>query len=536
MHLIRYMILWLTLFNPIILYSHEHPQPNPEPMPSHEQMPSFNKGQYIGYATAANLDYKIPMILDLFILQEDREYQKLGAVVKFLTNGFNSHEYIGFFYDKVDYSWHSNRLLFNNLAHDITIDNLIIEEDVANGIIISSTSVNRLEFRLVHESIASSKALASLFSDKYILPLLEGQYEQIGKKNQTLLQLETGNWQFSSGMSRNLFDGYLITGRIAYLSENLCAVGKHYCVLNNITQISFNFFDNILQFTARPRSFQCRWFNQDLVCGEHSYRKKQELFPSVDSKSVVNSEDHHDHNHDNFTALSDPNLIEGEYSGNVSFPTGRQSALWLRVITSKYEMMSHMPEVMRVEVDGKLFFDTQLNQDFISLNFAKRVFLETFPYFALFSQNGYFLLVKNWLENTMEGTLYHKSFGRVGHFQLNKTHHTPPIQSSSHLSGKYSSNGWLLSLQYLGDRDASSMATLPALLRGNLQLLGLSGRRSITETSFDFFTDRIAFKLDDDRQLIGIKQDSQISVFIPPIVRWGAVLKAPLTVQYFKKL
>ena len=147
-----------------------------------------------------------------------------------------------------------------------------------------------------------------------------------------------------------------------------------------------------------------------------------------------------------------------------------------------------------------------------------------------------FVVVEAWDDARMLGTWYSKTLGRIGSVELQPKvvpALTKGLRSMRKLSGSYQGGNWDLSIAATANLSEHSGDFYPLKINGWARdKADEARRRTIKDGAYDFYTGRLALRLDDGRMAIGRIDAEGLQVYWPAKPRLGASL--PVGIQLLK--
>ncbi|MEZ4750399.1 MAG: hypothetical protein R3B54_07165 [Bdellovibrionota bacterium] len=504
-------------------------------------------GRYFGYAKMTTSPLKIPAILDLVVVQSTSEYMHMRATLRLLLGGFGSPEYITQYYEMVSYSMESGLLVLEGNAEEVTLLDVMAHEMDGKFMVMgkirsaNGNAEGQVLFYLDEGKETPEELTKSLFQNADPVPALTGNY--LGECDGVAqnLQLEAIKMTANEMASLNPLLGYHIQGRLGAKNGNCSA--DSYCATSHYHSGSYNFYRNQLVLGGRPKPLVCNINKNSLVCDSCTYSKEANSLDGDLSSRSYTRDFHIDRDEGEPLPLTPtPRDISGTFEGYLHHEfTNRYQYMKLSV-KGFMKLVAPHTEYLHASATAWLNFGEPESSEFISYKFDQREFRSTFPHFVFEGhgevQDG-ILQITDWRSDRILGVWYSKTFGRVGTVELLKGSLPaldPNAQKVPSLGGAYEGPFWNFDLIVMPGTVASqTLSFYPLQLAGTARIKKISALENIIGGSYDFYTDRFSFALN-DRIIVGKPRGSNgMSLFWPGKPIWGVNMSTPQLAEYVTK-
>lgn len=233
--------------------------------------------------------------------------------------------------------------------------------------------------------------------------------------------------------------------------------------------------------------------------------------------------------------------MQGEYKGYLHHERlDKYQPMTFNLITYQQTDAETASQTLRMSGTASLIFGDFTSRESIAYRFNETSFDLIAPQIVferMAEDTDVMLQITSMRGGEIKGILYSILFGRVGSFVLSKIA-TPTLPATvsviGKISGIYSSPNWRLTLNV--SRESTPINTsnpfFPLNLRGHAIIPGITANIALTGGSFDFYTGRMAFKLDSGGIFFGSRFDNDTLLLKSPIVRSLAPMSPHSLVTY----
>lgn len=500
----------------------------------HHHVGGPKEGDYLGYLKVDGQKFKIPVSLNLVILEGGEEYIKLHGFLKILLGGFGSNEYYVQFFDHIVGSMKTGEVVFQDEEKEINISGGMAHEMMGGFMIMgkfrSANGQVSGRIQMFHDTpdVDIDELVTKIFSSAPVVKPLRGSYLGVCDGIASKLQLETVKWGLDDDddeLEDNPLLGYKILGRWGEFSPP-----SFYYNTARFSQGSYNFYTGELSLPGMPKSIEGKVLGNSITVGDCTLTKDAE--PSrLSVDQPTNRKKYKRQFHVEFPSEElvptrpTPKDLSGEYYGYVHHEgLDRYQYLRLNVKAYMFQPIPHQ-EYLYVSAVSWLHFGGPKSKEFKVSQFKQREYKPTAPQFLFEGMGDTMIQVNSWLKGAIKGTLYSKSFSRVGTIELLRNK-IPPLPESAKriekLSGTYSGPGWQVKLKVTPNTVSSDHEFFPLRMRGTAIIPKLGRTYRVSEGKYDFYTDSLSFKLEDDRVVTGIRTDSaDLNLFWPGKPAWN---------------
>jgi len=499
-------------------------------------------GQYVGVLEHETLQKEQLAKLDLISSKDANNNLKIQGILTLHFGDFRSSEYVTYHYDKVVFDAINSTLTFDQENQEITITTVKFNSTTFVGNVRSNTNgfVGKLT---LNKSLTAAPTL----------PLIEplwGEYKGNCHGIDQYLQVQTFRSKDDTHRAGNPFASYQISAQIADPDEVICGnSGSEFdptprCVKGIYNSGSYDFFrDELLLSGSTGRTLSCSVQQNGITCDQCKMTRisKETAAPRALSwpKNV-----------DAFPLARIPagNIgpISGEYYGYVfhEYLNQYQAA---KVSIVSFQDPSAPSGSLRISAVANLFFGDFKSSEVLTYRFDERNFPILSQEFVLSQPEAdvdALLKVVSFAKDTIKGVWYSQLFGRVGEFILVKDQ-APSLDPSASLmpalKGQYMSP--LLELNIatkLGQTPVNTDNPFYPLMFGGYFYYhaGITPRIPVLEGTYDFYTGRIGFIVDDgERFAMGMRKTGTNDLELKWLAKkYGALLQNHKAVSFkFKK-
>lgn len=472
-------------------------------------------GSYVGVMQHAKVDKDQFAKLDLIFSRNEGSQFEIKGILSFYFGDFGSKEYVTYHFDKVGYNLVTGSLVFDQEDQDITL----VTTKFGDGKLVAN--VRSAIAGHVGTIILEKNGVANLRRD--FIRSVTGQYRGQCEGDETSLQLMTYKTTKDTLRLGNPFGSYNMTGQVG---DHVTFSGDQNrqipLTADLIYSGSYDFYQGKLTLFGRRLAYDCSVDGTVLDCGS-----------CIFTKDIDDSD-----RGDNVKPLSSTNLMASNATGNGSaFPAGSLSingeykgylhherldqyqAASLNIVTFQNQSESET-QSLQMSVGAKLFFGDHNSQEVLPYRFDRRNFnilSKVFVFERMIDDVDAVLQITELNDQVAKGVWYSILFGRVGTFEVRRG--TLPFlpegaKTFKAVSGDYESPTFQLRVS--SRLDASPINTenpfYPQIFGGRFWYKsGIASQIKITDGSYDFYTGKIAFIVEDSKRIAVGVNDSNLS-------------------------
>ena len=429
--------------------------------------------------------------LDFISLRDASNKLKLMAVLSLYFGGFDSDEYISYHYDEVELNLLSGTLVFSQGDQDLTIETVVFQKESIVASVRSATGGNIGTLNLTVDNSGH------LGKSNFVTPLA-GEYSGVCDGRQSYLNIQTYRSTSDTVRIGNPFGAYKVNGQFGATIFDLCRSSKP-CVVNQITDGSFNFFSGQLTLHGSKKTEQCNVDRQgNIQCGSCKYRKhpieiiNTKVWPFAKPFDSISK----------YQTESPAYLKKGVFQGYL-FHERRK--IYQRMALNILSYQKGRGNQYTISSVANLFFGDFNSSEILTYRFHDKpvnLLDNTFVLERTNSDVDAILKITSIGKNYLKGIWYSILFGRVGEFYVAKNS-APEIISKypfmNTISGNFNSPNFKLDLDtFLGQTPVNTENPFfPLMLSGFFSYRsGIASRIMISGGSYDFYTGKIGIEID----------------------------------------
>lgn len=446
--------------------------------------------RYIGTLELRHRGLKQLAKMDFITFRDIQNKLKIKAVLSLYFGGFDSTEYVSYHFDDVEFNLLNQSLTFSQDDQDLTLST-----NRFDGYSFEATARSARGRRL--GVLRMSQDDRSLTSNAGV-SALGGQYNSYCNSRRSYLNLQTYRSTADTVRVGNPFGAYKIAGQFGAQIPRLCRSSRP-CVTNQIKEGSYNFFNGQLTLYGSQKTEQCL-VNSDgsISCSSCTYRKSDQdrftniIWPRRDPFRQTTN-----------TAPQWSQIRQGEYFGYL-FHERRQMMQRMSFDVISYQDDDENKYLLSSVAN--LYFGGFESNEVLSYRFEDQPI-------NLLAQNvvlqrteddvDAILKITEVGQGYIKGVWYSILFGRVGTFFVAKDN--PPNNETSYpvmrkLRDEYISSGHFLDLDILVGQAPVNTENpfFPLTLSGYFSYRSdIASRLMITGGSYDFYTGKIGFEIND---------------------------------------
>lgn len=473
------------------------------------------------------------VMLDIHKVQEEGEWRKLIATLKVLLG---QSEYLLYHYDHVRFNWKTGELFFDEEKKGFVLESLKFMKHGDNEMLMGGA---KAEFTGIHGKInlfykpKAKRFTADVDPESYKTELA-GEYKGTCKNKETVISLRTARGLNETLLLEgNPFYQYNVKGQIAKKTSGVYRVDS---VIENGV---FNPFSSSVSLKVERagvlETLTCSLevdFDDDisLNCNNQCSFKK-----SVEKSNPLGPESKTSFKKlagVKINQLSDIKSLGGIFSGKLLHSSiNKYQKLKLKINSRSF---SNKPmELAFPHVSVTLHLDLGEGKE-ISYKFEERPWLDStsktsknLNSMSLKGDSKVYLVITEWRNNSLDGVLFHKDYGRVGEFQAVKDgsnlnvdfeNGSPEVLTSP--MGRWKGNNYDLSLDAIEvDEEELEIGNpfYPLHLIGRVKNTKTGALVTISSGTYNFFTKELNLLSSDGRLIKGSIEESGLRLSIPSI-------------------
>jgi uncharacterized cupredoxin-like copper-binding protein len=532
-----------TLFK--VQKKNEKPPKDPPPMKGkHGHHGGPQVGVYKGHMSFKNKkNFKVTF--DLHKVQEEGEWRKLRAFLKIDFPGINigkENEYLIYQYDHIKYNF-KKKLLYLEEEKDygLFLRDLTFKKKGHKVFLVGKvySPFSGLEGTIEavlghgghhHDTIKSM----SMPPMKNFVSTLGGEYKGKCEGQECIVQIEVARGLHSDlSEQMNPYRSLIIKGRIGRMNYGHLRVDA--ILSGGIYDPFKGALDIVVKRSGKEEPLGCLIYqkhkkqyiecNGVLVSKDEGKKAEKKTVPSMPfhlklpSSAKVNQ-------------LGPLSSFQGLFTGHLKIPQGKKTLpLEVKIVSKKYAGKPMKIPTPQISGSMKIFMGGDKKAPYLGFKFKERPWLDSSSTFSkgksfltLWADDKIYLVVSSWKEQSLEGVLYHKDFGRVGPFKVIRGQNLAPLphhfSTLSLVTGNWISDNYQLNLSVSSgttNDDKEGNPFFPLTLSGFLKNKKTNKTLSINHGSFNLFNGGFSFMTQDSRMGIGKKEGHILQFFLPSI-------------------
>lgn len=433
--------------------------------------------------------------LDMIEFRSTSGDLRFKAILTLFFGDFNSHEYVSYHYDEINYDTEEQRLDFEQTSQDLVFSISIRNKDHLRAEVSSDQG-----HAMGYLDLTSDSTIEEV--PAYIIRELSGSYLSRCQGQSKILNLQAYRSSAESDQIGNLFGDYNISGQLGVSSTQLCG-DHHYCVTNQINGGSYDFFTGQLSLYGSQRSRQCQVHSDSSIsCGSCHYEKlnyklSNKIWPLNDPFDLPIR-----------TETNWSKVKKGSYYGYL-YHERKQSLQ--RFSIDIVDLISQSSTTFKLAAMAKLYFGSYQSHETLSYRFDKTELTKNDTNIVLNRTKGSIdtvIEIKDFGPNHLKGIWYSNLFGRIGTFYVTLNESALPKQNlpvEPEIAHFYKSKRHYLELDvYLNQTPVNTdNPYFPLSFTGYLGYTNakISSRIAISGGSYDFYTGKIAIESENGQRV-----------------------------------
>lgn len=466
-------------------------------------------GQYTGVFQNTSLNQEQLAKLELISTRQAGNELRLIGILSLYFGDFNSSEYVSYHFDSVKYNLLTGVLVFDQPDQKITF-------------VVANFSGENLEATL-RSSVAGEvgklvlKRGSTVNTTKPLVQQVWGEYRGLCNGVTHILQVQTMRSTSDTSRVGDPFGTYEIKAQLGEINPSACLPDNPICAVHVYDSGSYDYFSGEMQLFGINNDLNCQVLPTGINCnGCQLNRKSNEL--AQGSRFAIPGQTYSwpsdTVNPDTAISIQDSQAenLAGTYTGYVFHERlGVFQKSSLNLVT--YQAPGTSGGAMQLMMSGvaTLYFGQKTPQESLVYSFNEK------PYALMTSQIVFERIdgdadavvhVTKLSNGVAKGIWYSILYGRVGTFELRKDGKVPlpsDAKTMDSISGKYASQQWLVDLNV--GRESTPINTrnpfFPLNFKGFARMPGLTANKQIVGGSYDFYTGKISFILDDGTLFAG---------------------------------
>jgi hypothetical protein len=515
--------------------------------PGHKMVMGPEIGVYKGSLILSN-GKKLKAELDLHKVQEDGHWRKLKAYLKIKMGD----EYVLYNYENIRYNFETGTLYFDDIEKGLQLHEV--------KFMAHSPKMKMLHGRLLSEYQGIEGKLALNLSNgmhhmekptQNFEASISGEYLGSLDSTDSILQIEIARGLGEEELKEsNPYYQYKFAGRVGLKK------GDSYRFEYKIEGGSFDPFSGRLELRLnrldQMRILVCqvarKEMKQTLDCGDNKFSKKIMMDHHLMKKASFMFDKKLKGKKLNQHMPVD--LMAGKYVGYLhQKETGKMRPMELLMIGKKYASKPMVLPTPRISSTLKLYLGKSLESKFVNYKFKERPWLDSSnqhtkgdSFFTMEGEQKIYFIINKWNSGALMGTLYHKEFGQIGPFKLDKSESLAKLDEKltpvTDAPGQYLSDRVTLDLSIINkdDEDFSSSNTISALkVVGNLSNTLTRKIYPIENGTYNPFNEVLSLMLADGRIVTGKLGEDGLEAIVPAIGKRRARVKHYKKINLLKK-
>jgi len=510
-------------------------------------------GRYFGFIRISP-QRKVTAVLDLIdVPSTGDEAKSLRGVMRMFAGDFMSDEYSALYLPQMTWSDSNQTLTASGYDDRYQWESVSVKDGFIEGMFtfVKAGVTGAFKMRRQQSIDEGTLEVLGIFPEAVAAKSFTGNYYGECQENQVTkqmtIQVEATRWSGAYGLA-GVLDGMRVAGRFGLFDKNLCGSSDKSCIYAHFRSGEINFLTGALQLRGNPIDKSCVQDGTDLVCDGCRMNAGEEMSPGdlnpPQDYQVFRRKPEASPHSQLSRNVSTAAEAEGQYFGYLHHETqDRYQLMGLNVMRSREsaggqnssgaeEVSSGAEEVSsgaeKISAVASLYFGDSGSQEFVAHRLEKERFASG-QKLALDGPGGGFLVIEDWRENSLRGVWYSKSAGRIGTLEL-KRGDAPAlpagVQSFAALSGVYEGDEWQFELSVSANVSESLRDYYPLRMMGwAREKIPTARRRMIEEGSYDFYTNSLAFRLDDGRMVVGRQTQNGVELFWPPYSNVGTPMQ-----------
>lgn len=484
--------------------------PSPTSFAQDQAPNSARFGRYLGVLKHAQIEQDQLVKLDFIVSRQTGSELQLIAILNVYFGDYNSSEYISYHFDKVTYNILTGTMVFDQPDQEITVVTDRFAGGSFEGHLRSTSSGSIGTLVMQQEGIAKP--------ERPLVQNLWGEYQAFCDGKQRIIQIQTHRSSNDSSRMGNPFGSYEVSAQIAENDPKSCLNSK-FCVVSTYTAGSYNYFQGNLDLSGSFDHQNCHVATDGLTCGSCNFAriskdgaKSSEYTYPIHAKPTT-TDGAIDDDESDPAAETPAAQLGGHYYGYVFHERlGIYQAVSLNLVTYQKSADDGRP-ALYVSGVSSMYFGGFQSLEAVTTRFNEREFPLLSPQIVLENIAGdadAIVQITQLGNGKAKGVWNSLLFGRVGTFELVQGKMPePPLGTTvmPSIGGLYMNNDWSLDLRVV--RESSPISTVnpffPLNFKGAFRLINISANMKISDGSYDFYTGKVTFFLDDDSLFSGYR-------------------------------
>lgn len=466
-------------------------------------------GRYTGTLKHSGIAQDQLAKLDFIVAKQNANEFKLIGILSLYFGDYKSHEYVTYHFDSVTYNVVTGALVFDQPDQGITVVSETFNKGVFSGKLRSAVAGD--------VGVLDLKQMNSVMPSRSLVQPLWGEYRGTCDGAYTALQIQTKRASGDSAEMSNPFGTYEIAAQLADISPESCLEESQLCVVQTYDTGSYNFFNGKLDLIGRARSLKCSVTALGLECDQQcTFRRTSNEAADLGEKSYPRF------SNGTFAEPTDQPTVRaglplsGAYYGYLFHERlGIYQPIGLNILGFQATGVAGTP-VLTLSAVSSMYFGGFDSPEHITHRFNQKEFPILSPQIVLERIDGgtdVIIQLTRLGDGKAQGVWYSTLFGRVGTFELLQNVRPNPPQGATVLGpigGKYEGGGWNIDLTVVRQPAPSYSVNpfFPLSFSGAFRLRDISANVRITGGTYDFYTGKLSFNLEDDSFFAGYRSSS----------------------------
>ena len=494
-------------------------------------------GRYFGFIKVSSTR-KISTVFDLIEVPEAASGSaRMRGIMRFFSGDFMSDEFTTMYFQDVSFDSLAGTISASGVDDRFKIESATFSGGMIDGVFSFAKAGVAGEFRLRRQRSIDEGTMEALaiFPDVAAAQRFTGNYYGKCEEKEMTLQVEAARWSGSYGLN-GILDGLRVAGRFGLFDKYLCGSSDKSCIHAHFRSGDLNFITGAINLRGYPINKSCVQEGSELVCDSCKLSPTadfltDDLNPPQDFQVFKRG-----------FSIPSPNSLpasghkaadtEGQYFGYLHHETqDRYQVFGLNVLSSKIENINAaapIDENAEISAVASIYFGDAKSPEFVAHRFEPSTF-HSGRKMVFDGPGGGFLIADDFKPGWIRGIWYSKTSGRVGTVELTRGD-IPELPAGSlgfqKLSGVYEGDQWQFELSVSASVSDSPRDYYPLRVFGwAKEKIPTARRRMIEDGSFDFYSNSLAFRLDDGRMAVGRMNQTGVELFWPPISNVGTPME-----------
>lgn len=468
-------------------------------------------GRYVGVLRHSQIAQDQLAKLDFVVSRQNGQELKLIGVLSLYFGDFESTEQVSYHFDSVTYNLVTGTLVFDQPDQDITF-------------VVSRFGGGNLEGTLRSATAGNVGALEMTQSNtvtptRPLVQPLWGEYRGMCDDVLTVMQVQTHRSSGDSSRMGNPFGTYDTTAQLAEV-DPICG-DTNLCVMRVYESGSYNFFNGQLQLLGQIQSTSCTVGATSMECGACVLNRTstEAAGPGPKTYPLQPGGPNNVPPPGGSNPAASGAALAGVYKGYLYHERlGVYQPVTLNIVAYQRSNESGRPALF-VSATSALYFGDFNSLEYVTQRFNEKEYPLLAPQIVLERLDDDVDAIAQLTQlgnGVARGVWYSSLIGRIGSFELVNSNNVPPLPTNAivmqPLAGRYQGGMWNLDLRVV--REATPVNTVnpfyPLNFRGTFRLSDITANTQITQGSYDFYSGKIMFELENSSLFSGFRSDDGV--------------------------